>query len=261
MDLGLKNKIALVTGSSKGLGLATVKVLLEEGAKVVISSRSPENLEKVSASLGNIGEFITVPGDVTNQADCKNIVEETVAAFDALDILITNCGGPDPGKFENVTDEQWNQAIQKSFKSSLYLIQAALPYLKKSSSPSILTMTSFTVKQPLENLILSNSVRAATIGLTKSLSFEFGEYGIRVNSILPGWTLTERVDVLINNRSKVNNSSFDAEMEKITSSIPLSRMGEPAEFGRVAAFLVSPAASYVNGVMLNVDGGITKGLF
>ena len=261
MDLGLKDKVAVVTGSSKGLGLATAKQLLNEGAKVVISSRSQENLDKAVAELGDSTDLLAVTCDVTNPDDCGNLVKRTIAAFKALDVLITNCGGPAPGIFEDLTDDQWNDAIDKSFKSHIYLINAALPYLKKSSSPSILTVTSFTTKQPLENLILSNAVRAATIGLTKSLSQEFGRYKIRVNSILPGWTLTDRVDALLNNRAKVNDSSVDQESAKITNAIPLNRMGQPEEFGRVAAFLSSPAASYINGVMLNVDGGIYKGIF
>lgn len=261
MDLGLKDKVAVVTGSSKGLGLATAKQLLNEGAKVVISSRSQENLEEAAAKLGNSAGLLTVTCDVTNADDCEKLIKETITGFNALDILVTNCGGPAPGSFEDLTDDQWNDAVEKSFKSHIYLIKAALPHLKNSSSPSILTITSVTTKQPLENLILSNAVRAATIGLTKSLSQELGQYKIRVNSILPGWTLTERVDALLKNRAKVNDSSVDQESAKITNAIPLSRMGQPEEFGRVAAFLSSPAASYVNGVMLNVDGGIYKGIF
>ncbi len=261
MDLGLKNKVAIVTGSSKGLGLATAKVLLEEGAKVMISSRNSDNLNQAVMDLGNPENLRAISADVTKSADCDRIVLETISAFQALDVLITNCGGPDPGNFENLTGEQWDQAIEKSFKSNLYLIKAALPYLKKSNAPSILTITSFTTKQPLPNMILSNSVRSATIGLTKSLSFELGQYNIRVNSILPGWTLTDRVDALLNNRAKINSSSYSSEMASISAEIPLGRLGDPIEFGRVAAFLVSPAASFVNGVMLNVDGGIYKGIY
>jgi 3-oxoacyl-[acyl-carrier protein] reductase len=261
MDLGLENKVAIVTGSSRGLGFATAQVLHEEKAKVVISSRSQENLDTAREKIGSDSNVLAVACDVTNPEDCSHLIQETISAYDQLDVLITNCGGPDPGDFEDVSIQQWEDAINKSFKSNLYLVQAALPYLKKSKNPSILTVTSFTTKQPLNNLILSNAVRAATIGLTKSLSLEFGKYGIRVNSILPGWTLTDRVDKLLKNRSEKNKTSVSAEMEKITHDIPLGRMGEPLEFGRTAAFLVSPAASFINGVMLNVDGGIYKGVY
>ena len=261
MDLGLNNKVAVVAGSSKGLGLATAKVLLAEGAKVVISSRDASNLQKAADKLGNPNNLLTIPADVTQKEDCDRLIQETVAAFNALDILITNCGGPAPGNFEGLSDTQWDEAIDKSFKSNLYLIRAALPHLKKSETPSILTVTSFTTKQPLPNMILSNSIRSATIGLTKSLSFELGQYNIRVNSILPGWTLTDRVDALLANRADIHHSSYEAEKASISADIPLNRMGDPMEFGRVAAFLVSPAASFVNGVMLNVDGGIYKGIY
>jgi 3-oxoacyl-[acyl-carrier protein] reductase len=261
MDLGMKDKVAVIAGASKGLGFATAKVLLEEGAKVVISSRSAENLQKAAEKLGNPQNLKVVAADVTKEEECQRLIQETIAAFNALDVLITNCGGPAPGTFEGLSDAQWDEAIDKSFKSNLYLIRAALPYLKKSAAPSILTVTSFTTKQPLPNMILSNSVRSATIGLTKSLSFELGQYNIRVNSILPGWTLTDRVDALLANRAEIHHSSYDAEKATITADIPLQRMGDPMEFGRAAAFLVSPAASFVNGVMLNVDGGIYKGIY
>ena len=261
MDLGLKAKVAVVTGSSKGLGLATAQVLIAEGAKVIISSRSQDNLDKAMDLVGHPDNAKAIACDVTQQAECDRLIKETIATFKKLDILIANCGGPAPGDFEDVSIEQWNDAIDKSFKSNLYLIQAALPYLKESDAPSILTVTSFTTKQPLGNLILSNAVRSATIGLTKSISFEFGKYGIRVNSILPGWTLTQRVDTLLKSRAEKNQSAVEDEMSKITADIPLKRMGDPQEFGRAAAFLVSPAASFINGVMLNVDGGIYKGVY
>ena len=261
MDLGLKDKVAVIAGASKGLGFATARVLLEEGARVVISSRSADNLKAAADKLGNPANLKTVAADVTQEKDCQRLIGETVDAFKTLDVLITNCGGPAPGTFEDLSDAQWDEAIDKSFKSNLYLIRAALPFLKKSATPSILTVTSFTTKQPLPNMILSNSVRSATIGLTKSLSFELGQYNIRVNSILPGWTLTDRVDALLTNRAEIHQSSYDAEKASIAADIPLRRMGDPMEFGRAAAFLVSPAASFVDGVMLNVDGGIYKGIY
>lgn len=261
MDLGLTKKVALVAGSSKGLGFATARILLDEGAYVVITSRNEANLEKASKSLGSPNNLFSIKADVTHQEDCENLVQRTIERFNRLDILITNSGGPDPGNFEDLSNEQWDYAIQTSFKSHFLLIRAALPFLKKSEPASILTITSFTTKQPLENMILSNSIRSATIGLTKSLSFELGKYGIRVNSILPGWTITERVDTLLKKRADIKGSSVEAELATITADIPIGRMGNPDEFGRVAAFLVSPAASYVNGVMLNVDGGIYKGIY
>ena len=145
--------------------------------------------------------------------------------------------------------------------SHLNLIKNSLPFLLKSQSPSVLAVTSFNIKNPLNNLILSNTVRAATASLIKSLSLELGKQGIRFNSILPGWTRTERVEELLIKRSQLNETSIEDEFDLISRSIPLGRMGSPKEFAKVAAFLVSPTASYINGVLLNVDGGINKSLF
>jgi 3-oxoacyl-[acyl-carrier protein] reductase len=264
MDLGLVNKIALITGSTKGLGFATVQVLLEEGAKVMINSRHQENIDTAIELLMNEKcnhNLNGIAGDVTDEEACRIIVEKIVGDFGGLDILITNSGGPPPGFFIELSTEQWREAIDLSFMSHLNLIKNSLPFLLKSQSSSVLAVTSFTIKNPLNNLILSNTVRAATASLIKSLSLELGKQGIRFNSILPGWTRTERVDELLLKRSQLNETSIEDEFDLISRTIPLGRMGSPREFAKVAAFLVSPTASYINGVMLNVDGGINKSLF
>jgi 3-oxoacyl-[acyl-carrier protein] reductase len=173
--------------------------------------------------------------------------------------LITNTGGPPSGKLEEIKEDVWQRAIELAFMSHVRLIQSALPFLRESQNASVLTVTSYSVKQPIPNLVLSNSIRSATVGLTKSLALELGPDGIRFNSLLPGWTKTERVQEILEFRAKQNNTSIDQEMEKITSAIPLHRMAEPDEIGRAAAFILSPAASYINGVMLTVGGGIYQG--
>lgn len=261
MDLGLKGKKAVIAASSKGIGLAIVRALLDEGSFVLMNGREYKTLENSQNLLGNPDNLKIFSGDVTDKQICKDIIEKAVKEFDSLDILVTNSAGPDTGKFEDLTSEQWDDAISKCLKSHIFLIESALPYLKESSAPSILTITSFTVKQPLPNLILSNSIRAATAGLTKSLANEFGEYGIRVNSILPGWTRTARITEILKSRTEANKTSLDQEISLVTKAIPLARMADPDEIGKAAAFLVSPAASYINGVMLSVDGGINQGLF
>ena len=153
----------------------------------------------------------------------------------------------------------WQNATNLVFLSHVRLIRASLPYLKKSSSASVLTITSYSVKQPIPNLILSNSIRAATVGLTKSLALELGPDGIRFNSILPGWTKTERVQELLEFRAEQDGSTVEKEIDKIIAECPLGRMASPDEIGRAAAFLLSPASSYITGVMLTVDGGMVKG--
>jgi len=189
----------------------------------------------------------------------EKLIQQTVEAFGGLDILVTNAGGPPAGPFESFDETKWQSAVDASFMSHVRLIRAALPHLRKSPAPSILTVTSYTVKQPMNNLVLSNSVRLATIGLTKSLALELGKDGIRLNSILPGWTVTERVQELMAFRAKNNNTTVEDEFTKQIAEIPLGRMGQPEEFARAAVFLVSPAASFITGVMLPVDGGIVKG--
>jgi 3-oxoacyl-[acyl-carrier protein] reductase len=243
MDLGLKDKRAFVAGSSRGLGFATALTLAREGCMVAVNSREPEKAKAASEKIA------------------ESLVQSAVDALGGLDILITNAGGPPAGSFELFDEATWQKAVDTSFMSHVRLIRAALPHLRRSASPSVLTVTSYTVKQPLPNLVLSNSVRAATIGLTKSLALELGKENIRFNSILPGWTQTERVMELMAFRAKNNNTTVDEENAKQTAEIPLGRMGQPQEFANAAVFLVSPAASFIHGVMLAVDGGITKATF
>jgi len=261
MDLGLKGKKAAVAASSKGIGMAIVQALVNEGTFVLMNGRDSLTLENSRAQLGDPDNLRSFTGDITRKNISKAFIEKAVDEFGGLDILVTNTAGPVSGRFEDLTSDQWDDAITKCLKSHISLIENALPYLKLSKTPSILTITSFTVKQPLSNLTLSNSVRAATAGLTKSLANEFGEYGIRVNSLLPGWTRTSRLDEILKNRIKVNGTTLEDETFLITRSIPLGRLADPDEIGKAAVFLVSPAASYITGVMLSVDGGINQGLF
>jgi 3-oxoacyl-[acyl-carrier protein] reductase len=200
-------------------------------------------------------------GDVSDASAAENLIQSAVDVLGGLDILITNAGGPPAGSFEIFDEATWQKAIDTSFMSHVRLIRAALPYLRKSSTPSVLTVASYTVKQPAPNLVLSNSIRAATVGLTKSLALELGKENIRFNSILPGWTETERITELLTFRAKNNNTTLDEERARQTAELPLGRIGQPQEFANTAAFLVSPAASFIHGVALAVDGGILKGTF
>lgn len=264
MDLGLTNKIALVTAASQGLGFAAARELAREGAKVMICGRNQERLDKAIANLkdefGPDAPVAASAADVANPDEVKALVAATVSAFGGLDILITNAGGPPKGTFENTDLAAWQSGVALTLMSAVHLVKAALPHLRQSDAASILTITSISVKQPINNLLLSNVIRPAVVGLTKALAQEYGPAGIRANSILPGWTKTERVDYLLDGLAKAKGTSPAQEAEKITAATPLGRMADPQEFGKVAAFLVSPAASYVTGVMMQVDGGAYAGL-
>lgn len=262
MDLGLAGKTALLTGASRGLGFATAQILAQEGARLVINGRDPERLSEAADKLAKYGgEVIALPGDVGETDTPARLVSEAVHAFGGLDLLFTNAGGPPPGAFEEIEEATWQDAINLSFMSHVRLIQVALPHLRQSETPSVLTVTSISIKQPIPNLVLSNSVRAATAGLTKTLALELGPDGIRFNSILPSWTQTERVEQLLINRAAHNKTTVEQETQIQNEQASLGRIAKPKEFARAAAFLLSPAASYITGVMLSVDGGAYKGLF
>ena len=261
MDLQLKDKRVLVTGASRGLGYATALALAKEGCRVAINGRDEAKVkaaaEKAHKETGS--QVIGLAGDVSMPDVPEKLVAQTVEVFGGLDILVTNAGGPPPGSIDSLDEAAWQKGVDLCLMLHVRLIKSALPYLRKSASASVLTITSMSVKQPIANLLLSNSIRAATVGLTKSLALELGREGIRFNSILPGWTETERVTELMTARATANRSTVEEETRKQSEQSPLGRLGRPEEFANAAAFLVSPAASYITGVMLNVDGGMYKG--
>jgi 3-oxoacyl-[acyl-carrier protein] reductase len=238
MNLGLKGKKAFVGGSSRGLGFATARILAEEGCLIVLNGRDSGKLEKAAAKItSDTGVKASyVVGDAADPDQPKRLIQEAAEILGGLDLLVTNTGGPPVGKFESFDEKTWQRAIDLAFMSHVRIINNALPYLKESSHASVVTVTSYSVKQPIPNLVLSNSIRSATIGLTKTLALELGSDGIRFNK-----------------------SSVEEEIKKIAAASPLGRMGTADEIGRAATFLLSPAASYITGVMLTVDGGMYKG--
>jgi len=263
MDLGLKNARVLVTAASQGLGAATARRFSLEGAQIVINSRNLDQLQQTAASIVEEtgGMVFTHAADVSDPLDATRLVENAVSMMDGLDILVTNAGGPPAGTFDKFDLEVWRQASDLTLHSHVSLIRAALPYLRQSDRAAILAVVSIAARQPVENLTLSNAIRPAVVGLTKTLADELGPDGIRVNSILPGVTDTARVQNLMQSRAEKNNTSVDEEYARAGRSIPLQRIGTAEEFGNAAVFLCSPAAGFITGIALPVDGGAMRATF
>jgi 3-oxoacyl-[acyl-carrier protein] reductase len=263
LDLLLQNRVALVTAASQGLGYATALQLSREGALVAICSRDEAHINAAADAIhAETGlPALGVPADVTEPDDIRHLFDRVIEEYGGLDVLVTNAGGPPGTTFEETGDEMWLEAFELTLMSAVRLIRAALPHLRLSTVPVVLAITSIAVKQPIPNLLLSNSVRMAVVGLVKTLSFELGAEGIRFNSILPSWTQTERVHDLMEARARRNHTTIEEEIARQAADCPLGRMATPQEFANVAAFLCSPVSSYLNGAMLSVDGGTYKGIF
>jgi len=261
MDLGLSGKAALVTASSRGLGRSVALRLAQEGAHVAICARGEDALRETADEIRQTTgqQVLAIPADISHPETADRLVDATREAFERLDILITNAGGPPPGQFLDFTPQDWEEAAQLTLMSAVRLCYAAAPVMKEQGGGSILAMTSITVKQPLPNLVLSNSLRLGVAGLIKTLANELAPFGIRANAICPGWTRTARVDQLLEDRAQRNGTTPEDEAAKIAAEVPLGRMGTPEEFAAAAAFLVSEAASFINGVSLLVDGGMARG--
>lgn len=259
MDLKLKGKAALVAAASKGLGKASAMALAAEGARVAIFARSAEveaAAEEIRAATG--AEVLAICGDAAVQADVERIVAETTARFGRIDILVINAGGPPPGNFLDFGPADWQAAVDLTLMSAVRLLYAVLPGMRERREGSIVAIESVSVKQPIDRLVLSNSIRMAVVGLLKSLANELGKDGIRVNSINPTYTTTDRVGQLLASRAKEQGTDPAAEAAKLAAAIPLGRMGTPEEFGAAVAWLASPAASFIHGHALMFDGGAVK---
>jgi 3-oxoacyl-[acyl-carrier protein] reductase len=246
MDLDLKGRTALVLGASSGLGLASAEALAEEGANVVIFARNADTLEREATRIG----AVAVAGDVRSVDDVERAVRTAVDAFGGLDIIVPNSGGPPPGRASEMTRAQVEDAVDLLLLPVVTLVQAALPYLRSSGRGRIVLIASVSVREPIPNLPLSNAVRPGVVGYMKSLATDLGGTGITVNSVAPGRIATARTAQVYG----------DNPPPEAVSDIPAGRFGRPRELGDVVAFLCSDRASYVNGALLAVDGGISRSL-
>lgn len=263
MDLGLAGKVAIVAASSKGLGKAVAMTLAREGALITVNGREAETLrataEEIRAETG--ADVLEIVSDMTNPDDIKRLIDETAIQRGGLDILVCNAGGPPSGTFSAFPDDQpWLDAINLNLMSTLRLMRAALPHLEARGGGSITNIVSTSVKQPIGHLILSNTARTAVIGLAKSVSLEYAAKDIRVNNVCPGSTLTGRITSVAAVRAEEAGKTVEEIIEDDAKQIPMGRLGTPQEFANVVAFIASPAASYVTGTTLQVDGGNVKSL-
>ncbi len=262
MDLGLTNRVALVAAGSRGLGRAVAEELAAEGASLVLCARDTRTLDETAAAIAKTSNahVLAIPADVTVTEDIKRVVEAGVERFGRIDILVTNAGGPPAGRFEQLTHEQWQDAIRLTLFSAIELTRQVLPGMKERRWGRILNITSIAVKQPVENLLLSNSLRAGLTGFARTLANEVAADGITVNNIMPGYTRTERLDELAQMMADKQGISADEFRGKWEKEIPMGRLGEPREFAALATFLVSERASYITGTSIQVDGGWIKSL-
>ena len=254
MDLGLGAARALIGGASGGLGGAIAETLVAEGARIGLIGRPGEKLEAAAARVGGTA----VPADLSTPGGPAAAIEAAVAAFGGLDLLVVNSGGPPPGTFDELDEATWQAAIDGTLWSAIRLLRAALPHLRAGRDPAILFVLSSSVREPIPGLTTSNLIRPGLAGLIKSMVEEI--VPVRINGVAPGRFATGRIAQLDAARAASTNVTVEEIQRRTIDRIPLGRYGEPLEFGRVGAFLLSPAASYINGAIVPVDGGMIRAL-
>jgi len=262
VDLGLQKKVALVAAASKGLGRAVAEELAREGARVAICSRNETLIGKVAGEISTetCSEVFGFRADVSRTEDVERLVSKVADQFGTIDILVTNAGGPPPGTFDTLENSAWLDAFYLNLLSVVDLCRAVIPYMKANRWGRIINVTSISVKQPVDGLLLSNSLRAGVVGLAKTLSKELGPDNILVNNVCPGFTMTGRIDELANATAERTGLSREDVLRDWESTIPLGRIGNTSEFAALVAFLASERASYITGTTIPIDGGAIQGL-
>ena len=257
MDLGLRDCRAFVTGASRGLGLACAKALADEGARVFICSRSADALARTADGIGAAGHSAA---DVSRPAEVKRVVAEAVAALGGLDCLVTNAGGPPTAPFAQAGDGDWDIAYQLNLMSAVRLIREALPALKASGRGRIVNLTGYGVKEPLSDLVVSDSIRAGVTVMAKTIASDLAPFGITVNNIAPGPIVTDRLTDILAARAKSLGVTPEQQLERLAETIPARRLGQPNEVGDLCAYLCSAQAGYLTGQTIVVDGGINRSI-
>lgn len=262
MDLGIRGKIALVTGASQGLGRAVAEALAREGADLAIAARGEDRLGAAAAEIRRAHGVRVTPFtvDLSRADGIPSSVEAVTKACGRVDVLVTNAGGPPAGTFEEIDEAAWRRSIDLTLMSVVGLCRAIVPGMRARRFGRIVHLTSVSVKQPLERLVLSNALRAAVVGLSKTLANEVARDGVTVNCVAPGFIATERLAELAASAAKARGATEDAVRASWLASIPVGRLGHPPEVGDLVAFLASDRAAYVNGAVIAIDGGLARGL-
>jgi len=263
MDLGLKGRVALVAAASRGLGKAIAWELAREGVDVTICARGKEQLKQAAEEIARstTSRVLAIAADVTVAKEVTGLVTAVLEQFGRLDILVNNAGGPPPGSFLTFSDEDWRRALELNLISTARLTRAVIPTMRANRWGRIINITSVAVKQPIPDLVLSNAARSGVIGLAKTLALELASDGITVNSVCPGFTLTERVQQLAQVRAEREGKSVEEILAAYERQIPMGRLGRPEELAALVTFLASERASYITGTAIQVDGGFVRGVY
>jgi 3-oxoacyl-[acyl-carrier protein] reductase len=262
MDLGLRGKVAIVAAASKGLGRAVAYELAIEGAKLVICARGADTLQaaKDAITRASKGDVRAVVADLSTTDGIERVARAALDEYGRVDVLVNNAGGPPAGPFENHAWPEWQTAVDLTLRSAVELTRLVLPGMRERRWGRVINVTSIAVKQPVDGLILSNSIRAAVTGWARTLATEVAADGVTVNNVLPGYTRTERVDQLNTSRASSEGVSVEEIRKRVEGQIPMRRLGEPREFGAMVAFLASERASYITAQSIPVDGGWIRSL-
>ncbi len=262
MDFGIKGQGAVIAAASKGLGRACAVALAAEGVNVAVFARDLDALKETAAAARAHGvQAVAIQADVTQPEQIRQVVDRAATELGRLDILVCNAGGPPPGKFADVNEAQWEQAFHLNLMSVVRLVNAALPHMRRQGGGRIINLVSTSVREPIDGLILSNSIRSGVIGLAKTLSQELGPDHITVNNIITGSIMTDRQRSLRARTAQQLGISVEEDIKMVEKNIPLGRLGEPGELAALVAFLASRQAAYITGASIPVDGGIMKGIW
>ena len=258
MDLGLKERVAIVGGSSRGMGKATALALAREGASVTICARTEADLRKTELEIAKVAtqqHILAIPADLSHMENIKRVVRDTINRFERIDILVNNIGGPPTGKASELEEEKWHAALEQNFLSVVRMSQEVVPYMKQQRWGRIINILSTAVKQPINGLVLSTASRLAVVGFAKTLSTELAPFNITVNNVLPGQVLTDRMTSLYQAQAEEQGHTQEEIVKEATQKIPMRRLGKPEEMGQLISFLASERAGYITGESVSLDGG------